>query len=141
MVPQQPGCCSRDLLTWAEQVNGSEDCLYLGLYGRPWRKGQALRPVVVAFYGGGFVQGSAAFTMPPPAYPILNVSAASDMIFVYPNYRVNAFGFLSGREVAQDADSDANVGLLDQQMALQVGVPCVFCLPVAMALQGISCTY
>jgi carboxylesterase type B len=46
-------------------VNGSEDCLYLGLYSRPWSKGQPLRPVVVTFYGGGFIQGSASFSIPP----------------------------------------------------------------------------
>lgn len=28
------------------QVNGSEDCLYLGLYSRPWTKSQPLKPVV-----------------------------------------------------------------------------------------------
>ncbi|KAI1176756.1 carboxylesterase [Nemania sp. FL0916] len=100
-------------------VNGSEDCLYLGLYGRPWTPGAALRPVVVTFYGGGFIQGSASFNLPPSAYPILNVSAATDLIFVYPNYRVNAFGFLPGREVAEDRFSDANAGLLDQAMALR----------------------
>lgn len=46
-------------------VNGSEDCLYLGLYSRPWTTGQPLRPVVVVFYGGGFIQGSAYFSIPP----------------------------------------------------------------------------
>ncbi|KAI0137013.1 carboxylesterase [Xylariales sp. AK1849] len=99
-------------------VNGSEDCLYLGLYGRPWTKSQPLRPVVVTFYGGAFIQGSAYFTIPPPAYPILNVSESSNMIFVYPNYRLNAFGFLPGKEVAEDAHSDVNAGLLDQEMVL-----------------------
>ncbi|KAI1426927.1 carboxylesterase [Xylaria sp. FL1777] len=100
-------------------VNGSEDCLYLGLYGRPWSGTTAPRPVVVTFYGGGFIQGSASFSLPPSAYPILNASDASDMIFVYPNYRVNAFGFLPGREIAQDASSDANAGLRDQDAALR----------------------
>ncbi|KAI0022170.1 carboxylesterase [Xylariomycetidae sp. FL0641] len=100
-------------------VNGSEDCLYLGLYGRPWTKGGPLRPVVVTFYGGGFIQGSASLSMPPSAYPILNVSAGNDMISVYANYRVNAFGFLPGREVAADPSSDANAGLLDQQAVLR----------------------
>ncbi|KAI1325280.1 carboxylesterase [Xylariaceae sp. FL0255] len=99
-------------------VNGSEDCLYLGLYSRPWESGAALRPVVLAFYGGGYIEGDAAFSLPPPAYPILNVSGAEDMIFVYPNYRVNAFGFLSGAEIAADPMSDSNAGLLDQSMAL-----------------------
>lgn len=100
-------------------VNGSEDCLYLGLYSRPWARGQPLRPVVVVFYGGAFIQGSAYFSIPPPAYPILNVSAATDLVFVYPNYRTNAFGFLPGSEVAGDAGSDLNAGLLDQDAAIR----------------------
>ncbi|KAI5198489.1 carboxylesterase [Aureobasidium subglaciale] len=100
-------------------VNGSEDCLYLGLYSRPWTEGQALRPVVVTFYGGGFIQGSAYFSIPPSGYPVLNVSNANDFIFVYTNYRVNAFGLLPGKEIAADPMSDLNPGLLDQQAALQ----------------------
>lgn len=105
----------------AEQDKGSEDCLYLTVYGRPWteEQQQPLRPVVVTFYGGGFTAGSASLEgLPPPAYPILNASKASDMLFVHPNYRTNAFGFLAGREVADDPLSDANAGLLDQHAVL-----------------------
>lgn len=100
------------------QVNGSEDCLYLGLYSRPWDASQPLRPVVVVYYGGAFIQGSAAFTLPPSGYPVLNVSEANNFIFVYPNYRVNTFGFLPGKEIAASPTSDLNPGLLDQQAAL-----------------------
>lgn len=100
-------------------VNGSEDCLYLGLYSRPWTNPDAKRPVVVFFYGGAFVQGSASFSIPPPAYPTLNVSKENDFIMVYPNFRVNALGLLPGRKVKESADSDLNAGLLDQQFALQ----------------------
>ncbi|KFY70392.1 hypothetical protein V499_09209 [Pseudogymnoascus sp. VKM F-103] len=99
-------------------VNGSEDCLYLGLYSRPWTPSQPLRPVVVVYYGGAFIQGSASFTIPPSAYPVLNVSESNNIIFVYPNYRVNTFGFLPGREIAASKTSDLNPGLLDQQAAL-----------------------
>ncbi|OBT69896.1 hypothetical protein VE03_00662 [Pseudogymnoascus sp. 23342-1-I1] len=99
-------------------VNGSEDCLYLGLYSRPWDASQPLRPVVVVYYGGAFIQGSAAFTLPPSGYPVLNVSEANNFIFVYPNYRVNTFGFLPGKEIAASPTSDLNPGLLDQQAAL-----------------------
>jgi carboxylesterase type B len=95
-------------------VNGSEDCLCLGLYSRPWTK----RPVSVTFHGGAFVEGSASFTIPPPAYPVLNVSQANDFIVVYPNYRLNAFGFLPGRKVKESPTADLNPRLLDQQAAL-----------------------
>lgn len=106
-------------------VNGSEDCLYLGLYARPWTaaaaaRQQPLRPVVVVFYGGAYIQGSASFGLPPSALPVLNVSDATDLVVVYANYRTNAFGFLPGREVAADTEgSDLNPGLLDQDAAIK----------------------
>ncbi|MCJ1440110.1 MAG: hypothetical protein MMC23_000592 [Stictis urceolatum] len=120
-------------------VNGTEDCLYLGLYSRPWTKSQPLRPVVVTFYGGAFIEGGGSFSIPPAGFPILNVSTSADLMFVYPNYRVNAFGesdsynsvkgrnkgslnllgFLPGTEIASDPDSDFNTGLLDQQAVLR----------------------
>jgi carboxylesterase type B len=49
----------------------------------------------------------------------LNVSSTADLIFIYSNYRTNAFGFLAGREVAASATSDANAGLLDQRAAVR----------------------
>jgi carboxylesterase type B len=99
-------------------ANGTEDCLYLGLWGRPWTKGQPLRPVVVNFYGGAFIEGGSSFSLPPAAYTTLNVSQENDIILVAPNYRVNAFGFLPGKEIAEGPWSDLNPGLLDQQAAL-----------------------
>ncbi|KAK4215976.1 carboxylesterase [Rhypophila decipiens] len=109
-------------------VNGSEDCLYLALYSRPWfqhkktsQSSQSLRPVVIVFYGGGFIRGSASFsTLPPSAYPALNVSSENDLVFIYPNYRTNAFGFLAGKQIMDDYPfSDTNVGLLDQRAAIR----------------------
>ncbi|KAF3762425.1 acetylcholinesterase precursor [Cryphonectria parasitica EP155] len=106
-------------------VNGSEDCLYLGLYARPWTATTAaqpppLRPVVVVFYGGAYIEGDASFSIPPSAYPVLNVSEGTDLVFVYANYRTNAFGFLPGREIAADRNgSDLNPGLLDQDAAIK----------------------
>ncbi|ESZ97944.1 hypothetical protein SBOR_1667 [Sclerotinia borealis F-4128] len=97
---------------------GSEDCLYLSLYSRPWITGQSLRPVMVVFFGGGFIQGGGSQAVPPSAYPILNVSAQNDILFVYPSYRVNTFGFLPGKEIAEDEHSDLNPGLLDQRAVL-----------------------
>lgn len=99
-------------------VNGSEDCLFLGLYCRPWRAGQPLRPVMVDFYGGAFIEGGGSFSIPPSAYPVLNASSENDYISILPNYRVNAFGFLPGKKVAEDPESDLNPGLLDQRAVL-----------------------
>ncbi|KAF2741317.1 putative carboxylesterase [Polyplosphaeria fusca] len=99
-------------------VNGSEDCLYLGLYSRPW-DGKTLRPVLLTFYGGGFVQGSASFTLPPSGFPVLNVSSINDYVVVYSNYRTNVFGFLAGKKVKEHEDVDLNAGLLDQRAALE----------------------
>jgi carboxylesterase type B len=100
-------------------VNGSEDCLYLGVYSRPWTKKQDLRPVLLTFYGGGFIRGSASFDIPPSGFPVLNVSASNDYVVVYSNYRTNVFGFLPGSKIASHPDVDLNPGLLDQQAALQ----------------------
>ncbi|KAH7079174.1 Alpha/Beta hydrolase protein [Paraphoma chrysanthemicola] len=100
-------------------VNGSEDCLYLGVYSRPWTKKQALRPVLLTFYGGGYIRGSASFDIPPSAFPVLNVSTSNDYVTVYSNYRTNVFGFLPGAKIASHPDVDLNPGLLDQQAALK----------------------
>lgn len=91
----------------------------MGLYTQPWTKGQPLRPVVVTFYGGGYIEGSAYFGIPPSAYPILNVTQTTELLFVYPNYRVNAFGLLPGKEIGDDPFSDLNPGLLDQEAVLK----------------------
>lgn len=105
-------------------VNGSEDCLYLGIYSRPWTQSQhkpekSLRPVLLTFYGGGFIQGSASFSIPPSGFPVLNVSQQNDYVVVYSNYRTNLFGFLSGKKIARHRDTDLNTGLLDQRAALE----------------------
>ncbi len=112
-----PACPQRE-------AAGQEDCLYLGVYGRPWPPSAPLRPVVVVFYGGGFIRGSAELGTPPSAYPVLNATDDNDsLLFVYPNYRTNVFGFLPGRQVgpggADDAPAHPNAGLLDQRAALR----------------------
>jgi carboxylesterase type B len=105
-------------------VNGSEDCLYLGVYSRPWTPSRKdpkkdLRPVLLTFYGGGFIQGSASFSIPPSGFPVLNVSQQNDYVVVYSNYRTNVFGFLSGKSIVRHKDTDLNTGLLDQRAALE----------------------
>ena len=96
--------------------NGSEDCLYLGVYGRPWQHGQEKRPVMVHFHGGGFIQGDANLRVPKPqAYPVLDLAAAG-FVAVFANYRVNAFGFgfLPRKRVKEGADP--NVGCVHSHL-------------------------
>lgn len=102
-------------------VNGSEDCLYLGVYSRPFaqERKSKLRPVLLTFYGGGYIRGSATFDIPPSGFPVLNVSSQNDYVVVYSNYRTNVFGFLPGSKVKNHPDVDLNPGLLDQQAALK----------------------
>ncbi|KAB8240174.1 Alpha/Beta hydrolase protein [Aspergillus flavus] len=88
-------------------VNVSEDCLYLGLCNEAAR------------FGGGFIQGSASFTLPPSSYSVLNASTLNDYVAIYSNYRVNAFGFLPGRAVKESPISGLNPGFLDQQSVLK----------------------
>jgi carboxylesterase type B len=73
----------------------------------------------VNFYGGAFIEGGGSFSIPPAGYPVLNASSSNDIVFVEPNYRVNAFGFLPGKEIEESPTSDFNPGLLDQQEVLK----------------------
>jgi carboxylesterase type B len=98
---------------------GAEDCLYLGLYSRPWSNGTALRPVMVFFHGGGNIRGKSSLGIPPLGYPTLDVNPRNDFILVYPSFRLNVFGFLPGKKVKEDKNSSLNAGLLDQEFALK----------------------
>ncbi|KAL4917226.1 Alpha/Beta hydrolase protein [Aspergillus aurantiobrunneus] len=101
-------------------VNGSEDCLYLGLFSRPWSTTPLpRRPVLIVFHGGAFIQGEASFELPPSSFPVLNVSSLNDYIVIYPSYRLNAFGFLPGKAIKDSPTSDLNPGLLDQEFVLK----------------------
>jgi carboxylesterase type B len=75
--------------------------------------------VLLTFFGGGFIRGSASFDIPPSGFPVLNVSDQNDYVVVYSNYRTNVFGFLPGSKIASHPDVDLNLGLLDQQAALK----------------------
>ncbi|ROW02519.1 hypothetical protein VMCG_06113 [Cytospora schulzeri] len=99
--------------------SGSEDCLYLGIYSRPWGRGAKLRPVTVVLHGGAYTAGTASFNIPPYGYPTLNVSMSNDFVLVYPNYRLGALGFLPGKAIKDAPDAALNPGLLDQQAALK----------------------
>lgn len=93
----------------------SEDCLTLNIW-IPAKAASAKIPVIVWFYGGGFVAGSGS----EPRYDGENL-AKKGAIVVNPNYRLGVFGFFSHPELSKESGRGAsgNYGLLDQVAALQ----------------------
>ncbi|KAF7957718.1 hypothetical protein EAE96_003288 [Botrytis aclada] len=86
----------------------SEDCLTLNVWTKP-QTGDEKKAVLMWIYGGAFSSGTSA----TPAYNGQNIVEQEDVIVVTFNYRLNIFGF-SG-----SPDSPANVGLLDQRLAVE----------------------
>lgn len=93
----------------------SEDCLYLNVWTPASRNTKNL-PVLVYFFGGGFVAGDGS----EPRYDGENM-AKEGIVVVTINYRLGIFGFLAHPELSAEAPYKAsgNYGLLDQTLALQ----------------------
>jgi para-nitrobenzyl esterase len=106
-------------LIWGDmnsRSNGvSEDCLYLNVWS-PATRNQKDLPVLVYFFGGGFVAGDGS----EPRYDG-EAMAKKGIVVVTVNYRLNIFGFFAHPELSAEASYKAsgNYGLLDQNMSLQ----------------------
>lgn len=92
-----------------------EDCLYLNIWVPAGSRGKQL-PVLVYFYGGGFVGGDGS----EPRYDGASL-ARHGIVTVTVNYRLDVFGFLALPELAVESPHHAtgNYGLLDQNAALR----------------------
>ena len=95
----------------------SEDCLYLNVW-TPAKSGDERLPVLVYFYGGGFVAGDGS----EPRYDGASM-ARRGIVAVTVNYRLGVFGFFAHPELTKESPHHAsgNYGLLDQHAALQLG--------------------
>ncbi len=93
----------------------SEDCLYLNVWSPAKRMDKNL-PVLVYFYGGGFVAGDGS----EPRYDGANM-AKKGIVTVTVNYRLNIFGFFAHPELSKESPYKGcgNYGLLDQAAALR----------------------
>ncbi len=93
----------------------SEDCLYLNVW-TPATSGREKLPVLVYFYGGGFVAGDGS----EPRYDGESM-ARKGIVAVTVNYRLGVFGFFAHPELTQESPQRAsgNYGLLDQHAALE----------------------
>jgi para-nitrobenzyl esterase len=93
----------------------SEDCLYLNVW-TPTGDAHAALPVLVYFYGGGFVAGDGSENRYDGAS-----LASRGIVTVTVNYRLGVFGFLALPQLAAESPAHAsgNYGLLDQNAALR----------------------
>ncbi|MDE1893345.1 MAG: carboxylesterase family protein [Pseudomonadota bacterium] len=97
----------------------SENCLYLNVWApapAAVAGGRAKLPVLVYFFGGGFVAGDGS----EPRYDGASL-ASKGMVTVTVNYRLGAFGFFAVPGLVQESPQHAagNYGLLDQVAALR----------------------
>ena len=93
----------------------SEDCLYLNVW-TPAKSNRERLPVLVYFYGGGFVSGDSS----EPRYDGESM-AAKGIVVVSVNYRLGVFGFMAHPELTKESPHKAsgNYGLLDQNAGLR----------------------
>ena len=93
----------------------SEDCLYLNIW-TPAKTGKEELPVLVYFYGGGFIAGDGSeFRYDGESM------ARRGIVSVTVNYRLGVFGFMAHPELTKESAHHAsgNYGLLDQTEALR----------------------
>jgi para-nitrobenzyl esterase len=93
----------------------SEDCLYLNVW-TPAKKTTEKLPVLVYFYGGGYVAGDGSENR----YDGESL-AKKGIVTVTLNYRLGIFGFFSHTELTKESPYHAsgNYGLLDQNAAMK----------------------
>jgi len=91
----------------------SEDCLYLNVWA-PDGDAKDL-PVLVYFYGGGYMAGDGS----EPRYDCESM-AKQGIVAVTVNYRLGVFGFIAHPELTKESPHHAsgNYGLMDQAAAL-----------------------
>ncbi|XP_037885698.1 venom carboxylesterase-6 [Glossina fuscipes] len=103
-------CIQRDPFRRDQEVEGSEDCLYINIYTPEKTNISEPLPVMVWFHGGGWECGSGISSFYGPDF-LLDY----DIILVSANFRLGALGFLSTETV----HCPGNYGLKDQQEILK----------------------
>ncbi|KAA8644904.1 hypothetical protein EYZ11_010996 [Aspergillus tanneri] len=97
-------------------TNAGEDCLSVSIRRPAGTKADAKLPVLAWIYGGAFELGS-SFLFDGAPLVLSSMDKGMPVIFVAINYRLGGFGFMPGKEIL--ADGSANLGLLDQRIALE----------------------
>lgn len=96
----------------------SEDCLYVNVVRPSGVNDTADLPVAFWIHGGGFTTGGSAYARYNLSFIVeQSVKIGTPIVAVSFNYRLSAFGFLSGGEATEAGIS--NNGYRDQRLALQ----------------------
>lgn len=93
---------------------GSEDCLLLNVFQPANAAKNAKLPVMATIHGGGYTLGDANIADPHAMMRHSN----NAFVFVSVQYRLGAYGFMGSKRFVEDGGV-ANVGLLDQRLALE----------------------
>ena len=101
-----------DPIADASEIPQSEDCLTLNIWKRSEKKNL---PVMVFIHGGAFAFESAS----DPLYYGSNFAAASDVVLVSFDYRMNVFGFMNFASVDSAFSDTGCLGMKDQVAALK----------------------
>ncbi len=89
----------------------NEDCLHVDVWTQKTTP-EKLLPVMVWIYGGGFSYGSTNDYSG-------HVLAKEEVVLVMVNYRLGPLGFLAHPALADENPASGNLGLQDQQLALE----------------------
>ncbi|KAF1947931.1 alpha/beta-hydrolase [Clathrospora elynae] len=96
----------------------SEDCLYINVIRPAGCNESDNLPVAFWIHGGGFTEGGGVDKRYNLSFIVQNsVKIGKPIIAVSINYRLSAWGFLSGSEEVRDS-GNMNLGIRDQRLAL-----------------------
>jgi para-nitrobenzyl esterase len=112
--PNAPGgAIAAEVVAEMNARKPSEDCLYLNVWVPT---SEAVHPVFVWIFGGGFEGGSAS----PPLFPGAALARDLDAVVVAANYRLGALGYLDVAVIGGSGwEGSVNLGLQDQLAALR----------------------
>lgn len=99
--------------THNQDFEQSEDCLYLNIYKPVSAEHSETLPVIIWFYGGGFLNGHGFAELYQPQH----LAETAHAIVITFNYRLGALGFTNWHLLNEDYDM--NCGLSDQLAVLK----------------------
>ena len=113
-------CAQPDVLHTSDpsKVIGSEDCLFINVWTPKKRPSEKLLPVLVYIHGGYLMYSSGDWN---GLHPSPDLVCNMKIVGVSFNYRLNAFGFLALKSLADISPSktSGNYGFVDQIIALK----------------------